>query len=508
MLSAFVFKVLSPPILAVKEILTQKITPSRLHKLKTRSIFALQSSVMKKLLPVFAILLLFASCQTSVAVAPPEYLAEPAPQVKREPSYISLPVSISYETVKKAIDKSVGKNLYNDDSYDNNNQDGVKVRVIKTGDIKIAGYKEYIQLSVPVHVFFAGQYIACDFCPAIEKSTDFEMEATFVSKIRVDQSWKLITETESRGFVIKKDPYMSLGPLNINIRSVVEMALKKQLGEITKSLDKAVKEELDIRKYVDEAWMELQKPILADSAYNAWLYFSPQEFIMAPLNCQKDKLTINGALLTFIDTKLGSKPIPSVSKMNGLTIKESIPQQFRIELPVEIDFEEATRQARLAFKDSTFILTKKKKVTIDDIEVYGRAGEIFIKTRLSGSVRATIYLKGKPAYDAATQDIYFQNLDYEVNTKQAMLKAASWLLKSTLKRKMETAFRYNLKEDMEAAKGSIKSYLDGYKYDDMLEVKGTLGSLALKGVSADDKAIKAIFYADGKAAVKILDLKL
>lgn len=452
------------------------------------------------------LILSLVSCQTSVVVAPPEYKAESAPTVVREPSYISLPVSITYETIKKTIDKSVGNVLYNDDAWDNNDNDDIKVRVTKTGDIRIVGFREYIKVSLPVEVYFAGRYEACDFCPELTKSTTFEMEADFVSKISLDPSWTLITQTESKGFTIKKDPYLSLGPLNINIKAVVESVLRSQLGELTKMLDKTVKENLNLKKYVDEAWKELQKPILADSTYNAWIAFTPQEFVMAPLNCTKDKLTINGALLTFIDTKLGEKPMPKNTKMNGLTLKETIPSNFRIELPVEIDFAEATRQARLAFKDSSFVVTKKKKIHIDDIEVYGKGGEVFIKTRMSDAVRATIYLKGKPAYDPTTMEIYFQNLDYEVNTQQAMLKAASWLLKSTLKKKLETAFRYNMKEDLDGAKASIKTYLDGYKYEDMLEVKGYLGNLALKGVSADEKGIKAIFYADGKAAVKILNL--
>ena len=457
--------------------------------------------------PVAALLsVLLFSCQKSVVVAPPVYRAEAAPAVTREPSYISLRVSVSYETIKKTIDKTVGNVLYNDESWDNNNNDNVKIRISKTGDLRIVGYKDLIKVSLPVEVFFAGRYVACDFCPEISKSTTFEMEADFVSKISLDPSWVRGTQTESKGFSIKKDPYMSLGPLNINIRAVVESVLRKQLGDLTKLLDRTVKENFDLRKYVDQAWKELQKPILADSTYHAWLYFEPQEFVMAPLNCGQDKLTINGALLTFIDTKLGEKPVAKSTKLGGLSIRETVPSDFRVELPVEIDFAEATRQARLAFKDSTFSVTAKKKIRIDDIEVYGRAGEIFIKTRVSDAVRATIYLKGKPAYDPGTMDIYFQNLDYEVNTKQAMLKAASWLLKSTLRKKLEQAFRYNLKADLEGAKVSIKSYLGGYNYQDMLEVKGYLGSLSLKGLSADEKSIRAVFFADGRASVKILNL--
>lgn len=455
---------------------------------------------------LFLPLSLFFACQKAVVVAPPEYKTDAGPMVSREPSYISIPVSLSYETIKKSVNKSLGNVLYNDDSFENNDNDDIKVRVTQTGDIRIVGYKEYLKVSLPVQIFFAGRYLACDICPEISKSTTFEMEADFVTKISLNPDWSLNTFTESKGFNIKKDPYMSLGPLNINIRLVVEKLLQSQLKSLTQLLDKTVKENFALKKYAEDAWKELQKPILADSTYNAWLYFNPKEFIMAPLNAGKDRLTIKGALLTEIDTKLGEKPSPKNVKLPGLTIREDFPPQFRIELPVEIDFPEATRQARAAFQDTTITLTKKKYIHIDDIEIFGRGGEVFIKVRMSGTVRATIYLKGKPAFDSEKSEIYFANLDYELNTQQAMLKAASWLLKSTLKKKMESAFRYNVKDDIEGAKASINTFLNGYVYDDLLEVKGSLGNLSMKGVSADEKAIRVVFFAEGKATVKILNL--
>ncbi|MCG9911288.1 MAG: DUF4403 family protein [Flavobacteriales bacterium] len=455
---------------------------------------------------IFFWLLVFASCQKTVVVAPPEYNAVPVEPILREPSLISIPVSIPYETVKQSVKKSLGDVLYDDDSFENNDNDDIKIKVTQTGDLRLIGHKEYIKVGLPVKVFFAGRYIACDFCPEISKSTTFEMEAEFISRISLETNWRLNTTTESNGFVIKKDPYMTLGPLNINIRLVVEKVLKKQLADLTKLLDNTLRENVNLKAYAETAWKELQNPILADSTYNAWLYFTPQEFWMTPLVADREKITIKGALLTHVNTQLGAKPINKITKLPGLTLKESIPQAFRLEMPVDIDYAEATRQARLAFKDSVFAVTSKKSVRIDDIEVYGRGGEVFIKTRMSGAVRATVYLKGKPAFNPEKAEIYFENFDFELNTKQAMLKAASWLLKSTLRKKMDAAFRYNIAEDLNGASAAIKTYLNGYTYQDILEMKGSLGKLVLKGISADEYAIKAVFYAEGKASVKIINL--
>ncbi len=452
-----------------------------------------------------ALLLIF-SCQKAVVITPPEFGATEKAAPVREPSYISIPVGLSYQTIRDAVTKNLGTTLYVDDSFTDNGEDNIKIKVVQTGDLRINGYQDLLKISLPVHVFFTGRYVACDICPEIVKSTDFTMEADFVSKIGLSPSWVLNTQTESKGFSIKKDPYMSLGPMNINIRAVVESVLKKQLGELTKMMDKTIKEQVELKKYAAQAWKELQNPILADSAYKAWLYFAPKEFILSPLRADKDRITIKGALLTDINTKLGEKPAVRETPLPGLTLREDIPSGFKIDLLTEIDFDEATRQARLAFKDSTFTVTSKKQVTINDIEVFGRGNDVYIKVRMSGALRAVIYLKGRPAFDQAKQEIYFQNLDYELNTQQALVKTASWLLKSTLKKKMDAAFRYNVKQDLEGAAAAIRSYLSGYNYRNLLEVKGSLGTLTLKEVGSDDRVIRAKFSAEGKATVKILSL--
>jgi hypothetical protein len=457
-------------------------------------------------LSVFGILFFLFSCRKTVIIPTPEYAISEKSAPVREPSYISLPISLSYQTIREAVAKNLGTTLYEDASFTDNDGDNVKIKVVQNGNLHLNGYQDFLKISLPVHVFFTGRYVACGICPEIIKSTDFMMEADIVSKIGLNSSWVLTTQTESKGFSIKKDPYMNIGPININIRTVVEQLLKNQLNELAKMIDRAIREQVILKKYAEQAWKELQKPILADSTNNAWLYFVPKEFILSPLRADQDRLSIKGALLTEINTKLGEKPVVREVVLPGLTIKNDVPSGFKIDLLAEIDFKEATRQARLAFKDSTFEVSTKKKVTVNDIEIFGRGNEVYIKVQMSGALRAVVYLKGKPAFDQERQEIYFQDLNYELKTNQVLVISASWLLKSTLKKKMDAAFRYPVKEDLELATNALRSFLSGYNYRNLLEVKGNLGSLMLTDVGSDEEVIRAKFSAEGKAALKIMSL--
>ncbi len=472
----------------------------------TQRLYVHRNIALKNILFLFGSSILLFSCQKGVIIPPPEYGISEKSAPIREPSYISIPISLSYQTIRESVTKNLGPTLYVDDSFTNNDEDNVKIKVVQNGNLHLNGYQDFLKISLPVHVFFTGRYRACGICPEIIKSTDFTMEADIVSKISLSPSWVLTTQTESKGFSIKKDPYMSLGPLNINIRTVVEQLLKNQLGDLAKMIDKTIREQVDLKKYAEQAWKELQKPILADSAYNAWLYFAPKEFILSPLRADKDRLSIKGALLTDINTKLGDKPLIRETPVPRLTLRDDIPSGFKIDLLTEIDFNEATRQARLAFKDSTFEVSSKKRITVNDIELYGRGNEVFVKVQMSGALRAVVYLKGKPAFDQDGQEIYFQDLDYELNTSQVLLKSASWLLKGTLKKKMDSTFRYPVKQDLDVAAAAVRSYLSGYNYRNLLEINGNLGSLTLKDVGSDERVIRAKFSAEGRASLKILGL--
>lgn len=448
----------------------------------------------------------FASCQKQLVAPAPLLREESGPQLKAEPSYINVPVSIPYKGIEDALEKSQGKNLYTDDSYDNNNKDGIKIKVSKKGAFDFRGYKEYIRITLPLSIWFSGRWEACDFCPAVESSTDFDANITFTSRLALNMDWKLATQTEATSFEVTRDPYIKVGPLNINARKVVEYALRENLKDLAKTIDTELQSGFDLKKHAEDTWKQLQKPMLADSAYNAWIRFAPEEFILAPIQCGKEDVTINGALLTGISTSLGAMPNVPLKPLPGITFKEKNDNAFRVELAIEIPFTEATAIARRELKDTIFPITKKKQIKIDDVEIFGKAGEVFIKVKTSGSLRSIIFLKGTPAYDDATRELYLNNFDYELQSKQALVKAASWLLKSTVRSRMAKAFRYPMDEDYAAARAAMDSYLADYTYKDLFNVKGKINSLKVKGVSSDDEKIYAVFYTDGNARVKMLNL--
>jgi hypothetical protein len=404
-----------------------------------------------------------------------------------------------------AMEKQLGELLYEDLDYTNNDNDNVKLRVLRKGKLTMVGMKEYIRITIPLSIWANVRWIACDICPEVSKSTDFETDVSFVIRITINNSWEVKTESTPMGFDIKKDPYISVGPLNLNIRKLVEKVMDKNLVKVSQEIDQNVKNNVKIRPAVEQAWLKLQEPIQADPKHQAWLWFEPLEFIMAPLQANPNGITIQSALMSYINVVLGNQPQITRKKLPGLTLKESVPRQFNVELPVDVEFAQATEEARAVFKDSVFSVGKKK-VKVDDIEVYGKNGEIYVKLKLSEAVKGIVYFSGKPQYDPSSGEIRLIGFDYDIETQKVLVKVAAWLLKSPIRKKVERELVFNAKPYLDEASITLQNYLSGYRYDNILTVNGKLGNLQLKGISSDDKAIKAVFSADGTAEVKILNL--
>jgi len=62
---------------------------------------------------------------------------------------------------------------------------------------------------------------------------------------------------------------------------------------------------------------------------------------------------------------------------------------------------------------------------------------MIIALDMTGSINGTIYLSGIPNYNSITKEIYFEQMDYVLNTKGILTKTANWLLQGVILKKIQ-----------------------------------------------------------------------
>ncbi|MCZ2444579.1 MAG: DUF4403 family protein [Flavobacteriales bacterium] len=436
----------------------------------------------------------------------PDYESNIQPRTLQS-SLIQIPIDVPMAVFSNEMNKILNGLIYKDTLYENNDNDNLKVKVWRTKkEIKVDGHQQKIRFQLPLEIWAQYQWKACDVCPSIEKSTSFDLHLTLVTQIQLGKDWSLVTTTTATDMQFSKEPVLDFGMIKIPITRFIKTILNTNMPAITSSIDREVANTLPLRTYIEEAWLQVQDPILLDSTYQAWLLMKPISVQITPLNCDLQKLSLRAGMDTFIETHIGNKPtVPLKTFLTSPVIKEKLSNQFMIELPIKIGFDMISQIAKSNLKDSAFQISKNKKITIIDIRVYGRAGYVFAQTELKGSFDGMVYFKGKPALDTITNNIYLQDFDYDINTKNGLYSFASWMLHSTLRKMMEKQFQYNILKDIEGAQLAINQLLNGYIYNNYFQINGVVSQLKLSDISCLDDGIQTVFRTSGESRITFLN---
>ncbi|MGG7036595.1 MAG: DUF4403 family protein, partial [Flavobacterium sp.] len=102
-----------------------------------------------------------------------------------------------------------------------------------------------------------------------------------------------------------------------------------------------------------------------------------------------------------------------------------------------------------------------------------------------------------------TKEIFFDKMDYVLDTKGLLTKTANWLLQGVILKKIQENCRYSIKENIEEGKKSLSPYLNNYAPMKGVLVNGKLSSFEFEKIEVTDKAIVAFITAIGKMKVTI-----
>jgi hypothetical protein len=159
------------------------------------------------------------------------------------------------------------------------------------------------------------------------------------------------------------------------------------------------------------------------------------------------------------------------------------------------------------FVDQTFLFNEGKyEITLTSIDLYGNGENIVVKAGMAGSVEGTLFLTGKPYYDPLTQSVALLNLDYDLDTRNKLIKTANWLAKGKFVRTMQEKLRIPLGDRIEEAKATIQSHITGKQIAKGIVVNAVLQELSPADVYITPESIVAVVRAKGKAEVKIDEL--
>jgi hypothetical protein len=165
------------------------------------------------------------------------------------------------------------------------------------------------------------------------------------------------------------------------------------------------------------------------------------------------------------------------------------------------------------YADASKIMTKNfagqefgsgsKKIQVQNVSLWHKNRKMIIALDVLGSVNGTIYLSGFPQYNDATKEIYFDQLDYVIDTKSNLIRTANWLAQGYILRKMAESCRYSIVPNLEEGKASMQKYLKNYSPMPGVFVNGTLKDIQFQKIQLTNKAIIAFIKVNGDVSIAV-----
>jgi hypothetical protein len=394
----------------------------------------------------------------TAACSAPKPLTRPmenyATNLSDKRSSIYIPVAIKISTLEKTVNAQLEGVLYED--KDLRDGDRMMIRATKAAPIKLGLDGQTISFTVPAAIWVrydAGITVV---------DAQGKIAIDFKTAYNVKPDWSLSTQTTIANYRWLEKPVLKIAGINLPVGLLADLALQNMRKTIAGAIDEAVTTDLGIGKMVADTWKSMFRPTQISADYNTWLIVNPLGIGMTPIRVSADTMTTTIVVEARPRITVGDAP-PAFSERPLPPYTQFSNQEpgFSIFLPAEVSYTEAQRLAGKEIIGETYT-SGKRAVTVEGIEIYGQGEEVILNLSMSGSYNGSVYLKGRPFYNAARNAIEVEGLDFTLETRNFLVKSGAWLLKSTLRKRLQESLDFYLRYNLEESRKALEKQLNEY----------------------------------------------
>jgi hypothetical protein len=410
-------------------------------------------------------------------------------------SVINIPVRINLVELEKSLNQQLQGTLYEDN--DMNDGDKMMMRAEKVDDVKLQMRGQTIRYEVPVKVWV--RYNA----GITRLEADGEIAMNFNTDFDIDRDWNMETVTNIETYEWLKQPRLRVAGMNLPVGFIADIILKRSKTVITQSIDQQVQENFNLRKMVEDVWKQMFDPVLVSPEYNTWLLVNPQNIGMTPLVTDEQSISSVIVVESLPRVSLGERPeAMGATDLPPFIFRDTTLNDFVIRLRTDVPYEEAERLAKQELLGETFS-EGKRSVTIEDLELYGQGNKLIVNTKLSGSYNGSIYLTGRPVYNPKKNVVDIKDLDFTLETRNFLHKSAAWLLKGTLRKRIEENMNFLLQYNLDELKNQLQEQLNNYPITRGIVLDGKLEDLNIQDAFLSTEAIRVDVALVGRLNVQV-----
>jgi hypothetical protein len=368
------------------------------------------------------------------------------------------------------------------------NDDKTEMKIWKTSDIKLVEKNGEIVSLVPLKIWTKIKY-GTEFM-GLNDTRELNLNGTITLSSKANfANWKLNTTSKIDDFEWSESPSILVAGKNVPITYIVNPTLSIFKGKIAKMIDEAINKSCDFKTQVMLVLETLSTPFMANETYESWFKLVPNEIYSTNAVLSNSKITMNLGMKCQMQTLIGQKPKSGFDKTKIVSkAVAKIPSDFNASVAAVSTYESGSG---------------KRKITVQKVTLWYKDGKMIIALDMIGSVNGTIYLAGIPKYNIETKEIYFEEMDYVLNTKGILTRTANWLLQGVILNKIKESCKYSIQPNLEEGKKSMLPYLTNYSPMKGVFVNGKLNDFVFEKMELTENGIVAFITSTGSMKITI-----
>lgn len=449
-------------------------------------------------------LLFIVSCKTVDVAKPPEKYNNQ--QIPVRTSVVSFTTQSRITDIQNEINRTFTGLIYEDPSLDNNGGDNIMVKAWKQGDIKIDMKGNILSYRVPLKTWIKAGFKFEKFGITLSDYRELNAALSLNCKttVTLNPDWTVSTKTTSDGYEWLSTPVVSVGGMDMSVKFVADLIMQSSLKDMGKLIDESIKDYMNLKPYAQQAWDMMNQPLKLNDQYNLWLQITPQKLISSKLNADNGMIVHKSGITGLVRLSMGNgnNVTPATTPLPDLLIGEIPNETTSLYAYVTLPYNEISNTAIGYLKGKTFEYGKRK-VTVENIRIYGNEGNVVAETTLSGSLNGTLYFIGKPAYSAADSTLVINDFDYDISTKNFLVKSASWLYQDGFKRMISGYLKWSIKNEMIMLRSAVNNNLKSYKLTEGIVLSGNVSRVEPGSVYITPEGLVPEIKATGKFGIQI-----
>ena len=457
----------------------------------------------------FLTLLIFASaisvltgCATAINPEMPEINITEASIPEQEVSSIKIPIKINLAPYFEETNASVPSKFMGDEQV----CEGVSYTYkFLRDEIKFNGIGSKLQFDVD------GKYsLYLNYCPQCTELFDNDgscivpriyvscgvdepmrkVHVGYDTQIKVSNNYRLQSSTSLR--TVKAVTPCEISLIHYDASEALEDQLSTALKDVEEDIDKEISS-VDLRPTMLETWNLLSSP--TDLEGYGILYIQPSDISMSEIRFEGDTAYFDAMLhatptIYSKEVRMRYKSLPRLSDYKDQ-------DGFDITMDIFGEYDSLSSILTQSLKGITVDL-KGREVIFGDIAIFGAFdNKIHLKVDFGGKKKGTLYLTGTPIFDAEKQHISFPDLEFDIDTKSALLKSAKWLFDKKVTSAIRDAASMDLKPYLDSLTQSLNSSLN-IELDENIFLNGRIEEVRIKMIHPMENQLHLRIGSSGK----------